>query len=255
MGHQEVLSLPFIGSLRKLLRNVGCHALLQKRVIQKSPFCQREDDNKVLLLRRQSSPIIFLVLDKAAVKNNSNGERGEREGNEEEVCTAEQVSDVKSLDFSLPLGSPSSPTPWFLLLVTLCSANSHLALVDFFALKFVIAYVVRNIIQSPRIREKVKPIWSTTVGMLCSVLCCIAAWLVEWHRLSLSREQPDKKIISLNIVVLTPQYFLLRLMEGFNEHEMKTFVQDRAPESMKTFVELSIEMLSGIIKAIRDKRD
>ncbi|XP_054785182.1 protein NRT1/ PTR FAMILY 5.5-like [Prosopis cineraria] len=220
-------------------------------------FYEREDDKKVLLLPRQPSFLSFL--DKAAVKNNPDGESGEREGNEE-VCTAEQVRDVKSLYFSLPLGftffayslvSASGNTYFVQQASNLDSkvGNFDVPLVVFFVLKFVVSRVVTSITESPRVKEKVKPIWSIAVGMFCSVLCCIAAWLVERQRLSMVKFliDPDE-VISLSIMVLTPQYFLLGLMKGSAEHGLKTFVEDQVPGSMRTFVEPGIEMLLGIGK-------
>ncbi|KAJ7961276.1 protein NRT1/ PTR FAMILY 5.7-like [Quillaja saponaria] len=78
-------------------------------------------------------------------------------------------------------------------------------------------------------------------AMVCSVVCCIAAWLVERYRLSLIKEEgalenPDKTI-SLSILVLTPQYFLLGLMEGLAEEGIENFFNNHVPKSMKKFDE------------------
>ncbi|XP_028760962.1 protein NRT1/ PTR FAMILY 5.9-like [Neltuma alba] len=89
-------------------------------------------------------------------------------------------------------------------------------------------------------------------GLSFSVVCCFVAWQVElWRRrLSLvkSQEDPnDDNPSNLSIMILTPQYFLLGLMEGFAEGGLESLLSDRLySKSMKNFVEPCIEMLLGI---------
>ncbi|XP_054782776.1 protein NRT1/ PTR FAMILY 5.10-like [Prosopis cineraria] len=89
------------------------------------------------------------------------------------------------------------------------------------------------------------------VGMSFSGVCCFVAWLVERERLSRVRflSDQDEGIISLSIMVLTPQFLLLGLMKGFAEGGLEIFLCDRVKsESMKNIVEPCIEMVLGIGK-------
>ncbi|XP_028760958.1 protein NRT1/ PTR FAMILY 5.4-like [Neltuma alba] len=217
-------------------------------------FFYRTENGEVHLLPRH--PSFSLFLDRAAMMNNSDDEEKVRK---EEVCTVVQVRDVKNFCLIIPLVvtlfsynlvSTSGNTYFVLQARTLSSysiGGFDVPIMVFFAIKSLVTFVVR-IIQS---RYKVvRPLWSMAVGMFCSVLCCIAAWQVECRRLSLIRflKKPDDEI-PISIMILTPQYFLLGLMEGFAEGGFENFLSDRLyPESMKNFVEPCIEMLLGIGK-------
>ncbi|KAI9116148.1 hypothetical protein K1719_013078 [Acacia pycnantha] len=215
------------------------------------PSGRREDDPEVHLKPRH--PSFLLPLDKAAIKINNN----QIEERQEEVCTVLQVRDVKSLFFIMPLGltffayslvSASGNTYFFQQATNLDSKVGHwdVPIVIFLVLQNLVAYVVRFI---QKRKQLVGPIWSVAVGMFCSVLCCISAGAVERYRLSMAiGKDPYKDVIPLSIMILTPQFVLLGLMKGFAEDGLRTFVQDRMPESMRKFVDPSIEMLLGIGK-------
>lgn len=102
----------------------------------------------------------------------------------------------------------------------------------FFVLQSSVASVVRLIQSRLKLLE---PIWSMAVGMFCSAPCCFWAWLVERGSLPLS------------IWVLTPQYLLLGLMEGFAEFGLESFLRNQLVlKSTRKFVYPGIVMLSGI---------
>ncbi|KAK4268558.1 hypothetical protein QN277_025200 [Acacia crassicarpa] len=197
-------------------------------------------------------PSFLLPLDKAAIKINNN----QIEERQEEVCTVQQVRDVKSLFFIMPLGltffayslvSASGNTYFFQQATNLDSKVGlwDVPVIVFLVLHNFVAYVVRFI---QRRKQLVGPIWSMAVGMFLSVLCCISAGAVERYRLSMAIGKAYKDVIRVSIMILTPQFVLLGLMKGFAEDGLRTFVQDRVPESMRKFVDPSIEMLLGIEK-------
>ncbi|XP_028794927.1 protein NRT1/ PTR FAMILY 7.2-like [Neltuma alba] len=183
------------------------------------PFYRKENGD-VHLLPRDASFLLFL--DRAAISRSNKFDAQGHKERDEKVCTAEQVRDVKSLYPLIPLG-----------------------LIIFFAYSLTFASV--RTIQA--IRGLAKPTWGICIGMFCSVLCSIAAALVELHRLKLIKppfkEDPDH-IIPLSIMVLTPQYFLLGLTQGFAEYGLGAFLCTGVPESMMNFVEPCIEMLWGL---------
>ncbi|XP_028760960.1 protein NRT1/ PTR FAMILY 5.5-like [Neltuma alba] len=194
-------------------------------------FYEKENGEVHLLPRH---PSFLLFLDRAAMMNNSDGEEKVGKG---EVCTVVQVRDAKNFYLIIPLGITlfaynlvsASGNTYFVLQASNLSSYSiggfDVPIMVFFAIKSLVTFAVR-IIQS---RYKVvRPLWSMGVGMFCLVLCCIAAWQVECRRLSLIRflKKPNDKI-PISIMILTPQYFLLGLMEGFAEGGLENFPSDR----------------------------
>ncbi|XP_028794925.1 protein NRT1/ PTR FAMILY 5.6-like [Neltuma alba] len=216
-------------------------------------FYEKENGEVHLLPRH---PSFLLFLDRAAMMNNSDGEERVVK---EEVCAVVQVRDVKNFYLVLPLGITlfayslvsASGNTYFVLQASNLGSYSiggfYIPIMVFFAIKSLVTFVVR-IIQSRY--TVVRPLWSMGVGMFCSVICSIAAWQVECRRLSLIRflKKPEDEI-PISIMILTPQYVLLGLMEGFAEGGLEDFLSDRLySESMKNFAGPCIEMLLGIGK-------
>lgn len=219
------------------------------------PFYEGEN-GEYHVLPREASFYFLLFLDKAAIIREK---KSDVEGNSKErydVCTAEQVSDVKSLYPLIPL-----TFIFFAFSLTLASGDTYFVLqaqnmdpyvgnfnvpiMVFFVLQSLIAFLVVTI---QPIRKLVKPTWSLAVAMFCSVLCCLAAFLVEHHRLHLigPYKEYTELIIPLSIMVLTPQYFLLGLMRGFAQNGLEGFLPMVVPVSMNKFVEPGIQMLFAV---------
>ncbi|KAK9933823.1 hypothetical protein M0R45_020998 [Rubus argutus] len=79
-------------------------------------------------------------------------------------------------------------------------------------------------------------------GMVCTVLCCVAAWQVEIRRLKEVRKQgvgdDTSKAISISIFWLLPQFSLLGIMEGLAIDGLINFFVDRvAGDDDKAMVE------------------
>ncbi|XP_028785275.1 protein NRT1/ PTR FAMILY 5.9-like [Neltuma alba] len=166
----------------------------------------------------------------------------------------EQVRDLKSLcppivllgftfiGYSLVLTCGNT---YFVMQTDLLDSNMgefDVPIIVFFVLQSSVASVVRLIQSRYKLME---PIRSMAVGMFCSILCVIAAWLVECRRLCLIQfiTYPCGSI-SLSIWFLTPQYVLLGLMEGFAEFGLESFLHNQLiPESMRKFVYPCISML------------
>ncbi|KAF7825511.1 protein NRT1/ PTR FAMILY 5.6-like [Senna tora] len=198
---------------------------------------------------------LFTFLDKAAIIN----------GNPSDLCTIEQVREVKRF---CPVVAMSSIFWAYTLVVAsgntyFVEQSNHLQTVKggreipisfFFILKALTCDVVIFLVgkfglwMTP-IRRRIG------VGMFCAVLCCITAWQVELHRLTLIKEErvleqkdPNKVTISLGILILTPQYILLGLMEGLAEHGLEEFFQNHLSESMKKFGDSLTKVVMGIGK-------
>ncbi|CAL8991388.1 unnamed protein product [Prunus brigantina] len=73
-------------------------------------------------------------------------------------------------------------------------------------------------------------------GLACSMLCCVAAWLVEGKRLKLvspeSREHGTNKI-PMSAAWFVPQFVLLGLMEGLALNGLTEFLADRIANNDK----------------------
>ncbi|XP_047979935.1 protein NRT1/ PTR FAMILY 5.5-like [Salvia hispanica] len=88
--------------------------------------------------------------------------------------------------------------------------------------------------------KKFKTDWAPScgiaAGMLCSILCCISAALVERKRLDVVRsdgllDQPDKQI-KMSIYWLVFQFVLLGGLEAFLENSVSVYYRDQSPESV-----------------------
>ncbi|XP_008223226.1 PREDICTED: protein NRT1/ PTR FAMILY 5.5-like [Prunus mume] len=73
-------------------------------------------------------------------------------------------------------------------------------------------------------------------GMASTVLCCVAAWVVEIHRMRKVTKaglKDDTVDISMSIFWLVPQFFLLGLMEGLAVDGLIDLLADRVDEKDK----------------------
>ncbi|CAN4090171.1 unnamed protein product [Withania somnifera] len=86
------------------------------------------------------------------------------------------------------------------------------------------------------------PLNRIRLGMLCSVLCCLVAWIVEVHRLR------KVKVKRLSVFWLTPQFFLVGLMKGLSESGLQDFFETQVCESMKGYGPHFNEFATGIGK-------
>ncbi|TQD83471.1 hypothetical protein C1H46_030977 [Malus baccata] len=66
------------------------------------------------------------------------------------------------------------------------------------------------------------------LGLVCSMLCCVAAWQVERERLKLvsneGLEYDTSQVTSMSILWLVPQFFLLGLMKGLAMYGLIDFL-------------------------------
>ncbi|CAL8991386.1 unnamed protein product [Prunus brigantina] len=74
-------------------------------------------------------------------------------------------------------------------------------------------------------------------GMASTVLCCVAAWVVEIHRMRkltwAGPEDETSETISMSMFWLVPQFFLLGLMEGLAVDGLIDLLADRVDEKDK----------------------
>ncbi|KAL1545511.1 hypothetical protein AAHA92_22229 [Salvia divinorum] len=94
------------------------------------------------------------------------------------------------------------------------------------------------------------PSYGIAVGMLCSILCCISAALVERMRLNVVRshgllDQPDEKI-KMSIYWLLFQFVLLGGLEAFLDNSMSAYYRDQSPGSVENYLVNFIRGVTGL---------
>lgn len=115
--------------------------------------------------------------------------------------------------------------------------NVKVPIVAFFVLKSFTSFVVQLlfwIFWSKKANEQ-HVLWVRIgVRMVCSILCCFTAWQVEVHRLEKVDPKHPYDTISMSVLWLAPQIFLLGLMEGFASEGLEEFFDNHVKtESMK----------------------
>ncbi|MCD7457633.1 hypothetical protein HAX54_035636 [Datura stramonium] len=169
------------------------------------------------------------------------------------VCEVAKVKDVKRLISMFPLWSTfyvsslvgatadtffyeqadimtsSVPLPVFVIIMTFTSSITS-----------IICSWLKN--RTKNVRRP--PLYRIRLGMLCSVLCCVAAWLVEVRR----RNHRKKQKHEISVFWLTPQFFLVGLMQGLSESGLQDFFETQVCESMKGYGSQFNEFARGIGK-------
>ncbi|XP_075642320.1 protein NRT1/ PTR FAMILY 5.4-like isoform X1 [Castanea sativa] len=214
------------------------------------------------LFEVRNSQILFLPkvfwfrwLDKATVTvENTSSSRQE----EENLCSVEQVTQVKCFLTLIPLWTTflayslvqATGNTFFIeqrsnLKITI-TKNHRAPLVAFFVLNSFLRFIIPRLFWSEKARNPNVTLVRIGVGMICSILCCIAAWQVEVHRLKeIKRLNPANPSdpISMSIFWLLPQFILLGLAEGLVEEGLQEFFIKHVTESMWN----SGQLLTGCI--------
>ena len=120
---------------------------------------------------------------------------------------------------------------------TFTKKDVRVPLVAFFVLNSFLRFIIPRLFWSEKARNPNVTLVRIGVGMICSILCCIAAWQVEVHRLKgIKRLYPNKPsetdTISMSILWLLPQYILLGLTEGLVEEGLWEFFIKHVTKSM-----------------------
>ncbi|KAL4614083.1 hypothetical protein ACB092_07G029700 [Castanea dentata] len=198
-----------------------------------------------------SPKVLFLGwLDKAAIRRKPSISQEEQE-NCGHLCTVEQVREVKSLFSLIPvwitffgcsLVGATGNTFFFEQTSNLdfgIGNNVHIPLKSLFALRSVMRFIISFFFLSKKATEQHVTRMRIGVGMICSILCCIAAWQVEVHRLYLIKEEiidpSDPTQISMSVLWLVPQFSLLGLMEGLAVDGLHEFFYDHVATSMRSY--------------------
>ena len=136
--------------------------------------------------------------------------------------------------------------------------NVHIPLKSLFALRSSIRFIISFFFWSKKATQQHVTRMRIGVGMICSILCCIAAWQVEVHRLYLIKEKitcpsnstqitcpsnstqitdpcNSTQIISMSILWLVPQFSLLGLMDGLASDGLQEFFYDHVATSMRSY--------------------
>ncbi|KAK9989690.1 hypothetical protein SO802_029929 [Lithocarpus litseifolius] len=201
-----------------------------------------------------SPKVLFLRwLDKAAIIDERTPsitpEEQEKCGH---LCTVEQVREVKSLFSLIPiwitffgcsLVGATGNTFFFEQTSNLdfdIGNNVHIPLNIFFALRSSVRFIISFLFWSKKATQQHVTRMRIGVGMVCSILCCIAAWQVEVHRLHLINEEmtdpsDPTPIISMSVLWLVPQFTLLGLMEGLASDGLHEFFYDHVATPMRSY--------------------
>ena len=188
--------------------------------------------------------IEYRWLDKAAIIDPQEGATSSN------LCRVEQVTDVKSLLTLIPLWATffvyslveATGYTFFIgqtsNLDDKITHNVKVPIVAFFVLKSCTRFVVELlfcIFWSKKANEQHVSRVRMGIGMVCSILCCFAAWQVEVHRLEeVHRYLDDTITISMSVLWLAPQFFFLGLMEGFASEGLEVIFDNHVmTESMK----------------------
>ncbi|KAG6433787.1 hypothetical protein SASPL_105404 [Salvia splendens] len=94
------------------------------------------------------------------------------------------------------------------------------------------------------------PSYGIAAGMVCSILCCISAALVERKRLDVVRsdgllDEPDKQI-KMSIYWLVFQFVLLGGLEAFQENSVSVYYRDQSPGSIENYLVNIIRGVTGL---------
>lgn len=243
----------------------------------------KNDSNQLLL-----SPYVplFRWVDKAAIIESSIliPEEQEKKG---KLCTVTQVQEVKRLLEMIPIWTSflvyslveSSGSTFFLEQSNnLDFHNYKFPVLSFLVLKSfwtcLISYLYPLLIPKQWSEEKKQNamLVRISIGMACSVLCCLAAWLVEVKkqeaifvksdvRMKLETDilfdlgcQPfyfeHTETVVLSIFWLIPQYVLLGLMGGLAQEGLDDFFYNRIDKSMLSYVPRLNGCVLGIGKCL-----
>ncbi|KAI4353243.1 hypothetical protein L6164_002208 [Bauhinia variegata] len=201
------------------------------------------------------------ILDKAAIIREASNLSPERQEEKGELCAVKEVREVKSLIAVIYMG-----LTFLAYSFVVASGNTFFVeqqsnlnpKVGKFTIPasilFVLTSSIRDIVTFSIWRfgfaQRLKTTWRIGTGMFCAVLCCIAAWLVELHRLRLiEREgvlQNPKKILPMSVLWLIPQYFLLGIRQGLAVNGIGNFFCNHVHKSMRIFEQPFSEIVLSI---------
>ena len=176
---------------------------------------------------------------------------------EENLCSVEQVTQVKCFLTLIPLWTTflayslvqATGNTLFIeqssnLKYTITLNDVRVILVAFFKLNSFLRFIIPHLFWSEKARNPNVTLVRIGVGMICSILCCIAAWQVEVHRLKeIKRLKNPFDTISMSILWLLPQFILLGLTEGLVEEGLWEFFIKHVTKSMWN----SGQLLTGCI--------
>ena len=168
---------------------------------------------------------------------------------EENLCSVEQVTQVKCFLTLIPLWTTflayslvqATGNTFFIEqrsnLKNTFTKHDRVLLVALFVLNSFLRFIIQRLFRSEKARNPNVTLVRIGVGMICSILCCIAAWQVEVHRLKeIKRLYPNKPsetdTISMSILWLLPQFILLGLTEGLVEEGLWEFFIKHVTKSM-----------------------
>ncbi|CAK9140241.1 unnamed protein product [Ilex paraguariensis] len=193
------------------------------------------------------------------------------EAEEETVCTATQVKEVKELIGMIPMWAifflycivKATGSTFFVLQFDNLDPSIggfKVPLIAFFliqpASEYTIKYLYQLVVQKwwsnaqPLRVMKVK----IGLGIWCSFLSCVTARLVEARRLSLIEERGygdyDDQTINMSVFWLAPQFCLLGFMQGLTEDGVVDFYYYKVAASLKSYGPSFNEFVIGIGKFI-----
>ncbi|KAL7584498.1 hypothetical protein Lser_V15G42914 [Lactuca serriola] len=88
------------------------------------------------------------------------------------------------------------------------------------------------------------------VGMLCSIISCVFAWILEFYRLKEVREVGDDENTSISFLWLVSQFCILGFMEGLTEEGSLRVFKSQIDELIKSYREEYMEVVMCLGKLV-----
>ncbi|KAG8387432.1 hypothetical protein BUALT_Bualt02G0020800 [Buddleja alternifolia] len=220
------------------------HAAITKRKEEYPQFSDQLFQNTNNLVQVLPHVSWLRWLDKAAVKPQEKPRRN--------LCSVEQVKGVKFLLKVLPIWTTfiifsvvaASGSTFFL---EEANQSDQCAPIQYFVLMQSLTKFVSDFLLKMPKWENVQRVMLVRIGigMICSVLCCITASVnaAYWLHLVNLYEKPKSHT---NVFRLTPQFFLLGLMEGLSQEGFDNFFESQVSESLSSYVSPLGEFVMGI---------
>ncbi|XP_060183365.1 protein NRT1/ PTR FAMILY 5.6-like [Lycium barbarum] len=135
---------------------------------------------------------------------------------------------------------------------------SHVPIVVFATIKTStssIISIICELLKSKGSARRRPPLCRIILGMLFSKLCCLTAWRVEVHRLHHLKVQrvEDGAEVYINLISvfwLTPQFFLVGVMDGLSSSGLQDFFETQVCKSMKGYALEFSEFATSIGKFV-----
>lgn len=109
------------------------------------------------------------------------------------------------------------------------------------------SYILQMLCEKKKYNAQTMILVRIGMGMVCCVLCCVAAWSQAVHRLRIVETYGDEAEASeyMSVYRLIPQFLLLAFMEGLSSCGLQDFFHFEVCRSMSRYGQLFAECVVG----------